>query len=297
MKAISIKNLYKSYPGVDAIKGISFDIEEGDFFGFLGPNGAGKTTTINCIIGLAQFSQGNIEVFGKDVKKDYMEARKFIGTSPQEYNFDPYLSIADVLIYQAGYYGIKKKDVMPKVEELLKQFKLDGKSEVDFRKLSGGMKRRLTLARSLVHDPKVLILDEPTAGVDVELRIELHNYLKKINKDGKTILLTSHYIDEVEKLCDTICIINEGKIIANEKTKNLLDRLDDGHTEIITDKVSKKIDLDCVEFNKNKILVWNRGKHHLKEVFAHLQKQNIKVIDIKTVKDSLQNIFLRLTKK
>lgn len=297
MKAISIKNLHKSYPGVNALKGINFDVEEGDFFGFLGPNGAGKTTTINCIIGLAKFNEGDIKVFGKDVKKDYKEARRLIGISPQEYNFDPYLSIEDVLIYQAGYYGIRKKDVMPKVRELLKQFNLDGKKEVDFRKLSGGMKRRLTLARALVHSPKLLILDEPTAGVDVELRLEIHKYLHELNKKGVTILLTSHYIEEVEKLCNKTCIINEGKIIANDKTKNLVDDLDTGHTEILTDKESKIIKLDHVEFNGNKIIIWNKGKKQLENVFEHLQKQKIKVLDIKTIKDSLQDIFLRLTKK
>jgi len=297
MKALSITDLHKSFSNVKAVDGVSFNIEQGDFFGFLGPNGAGKTTTINCIVGLANFSQGQIKVFGKDIKEEYREARRLIGLAPQEYNFDPYLNIEDVLIYQAGYYGIRKKDVKDKVDELLKQFKLDGKSDVDFRKLSGGMKRRLALARALVHSPKLLILDEPTAGVDVELRMDLHRYLEKINKQGTTILLTSHYIDEVEKLCNTTCIINEGKIIANDKTKNLVNNLDTGHTEIVTDKASDEIKLNHVEFHGKKIIVWNRGREQLKKVFAHLQKQKINILDIKSVKDSLQDIFLRLTKK
>jgi len=297
MKALSVQNLHKSYNGFEAVKGISFDIEEGGFFGFLGPNGAGKTTTINCIIGLANFQQGSVNVFGKDNLKDFREVRKLIGTSPQDYNFDPYLSAIDVLTYQAGYYGIRKRDALPRAEELLKQFKLERKLDVDFRKLSGGMKRRLTLARALVHNPKILILDEPTAGVDVELRHEIHAYLKKLNKQGITILLTSHYLDEVEKLCNHICIIDNGSIIANESTKSLLKRLDDGHTEIITNKASKKVDIEHVEFNKNKIIVWNRGKRNLKQVFSHIQQQNIGVLDIKNVNDSLEEIFLRLTKK
>jgi len=297
MKALSIKNLHKSYPGIKAVDGVSFDIEEGDFFGFLGPNGAGKTTTINCVIGLAKFSDGRIEIFGKDNKKDFIDARKLVGIAPQEYNFDPYLNIEDVLIYQAGYYGISKKKILPRVKELLKQFDLDGKKEVDFRKLSGGMKRRLTLARALVHSPKLLILDEPTAGVDVELRLEIHKYLKKINGEGVTILLTSHYIDEIEKLCNKTCIINNGKIIANDLTKNLVDDLDTGHTEILTDKKSKVKKIENVEFNGNKIIVWNKGKDKMKEVFDYLSEQKIKVLDVKSVKDSLQDIFLRLTKK
>src|SRR3990167_7198984 len=259
MKALSIENLHKSFPNVKAVDGVSFSIEQGDFFGFLGPNGAGKTTTINCVVGLANFSQGKIKVFGKDIKKDYREARKLIGLSPQEYNFDPYLKIEDVLVYQAGYYGIKKKDVMFKVDELLKQFKLDAKSEVDYRKLSGGMKRRLAIARALVHSPKLLILDEPTAGVDVELRLELHEYLKKINKEGTTILLTSHYIEEVEKLCNKVAIIHKGKLIANDHTSKLMEKLDSGHTEITIDKKIKPKKIEFVEFNENKIIIWNHG--------------------------------------
>ncbi len=297
MKALSIVNLHKSYPGIKAVNGISFDIEEGDFFGFLGPNGAGKTTTINCIVGLANFSQGSINVFGKEVKKEYREARKFVGIAPQEYNFDPYLSIEDILIYQAGYYGIKKKDIKNRVDELLKQFKLDIKGNVDYRKLSGGMKRRLGIARALVNNPKLLILDEPTAGVDVELRLELHKYLAKINKEGTTILLTSHYIEEVEKLCNKVAIIHKGKLIANDYKNKLMQKLDSGHTEILLSKRIKPKEFDHVEFHNSKIIVWNHGKDQLKNVFAYIQSQKATILDVKTVRDSLQDIFLRLTKK
>ena len=297
MKALSITNLSKSYKNLKAVDNVSFEIEQGDFFGFLGPNGAGKTTTINCIVGLANFSNGGIKVFGKDIRKDYREARRLIGLAPQEYNFDPYLKIEDVLVYQAGYYGIKKKDVMPRVKELLEQFKLDGKADVDFRKLSGGMKRRLALARALVHHPKLLILDEPTAGVDVELRLELHEYLKKINKEGTTILLTSHYIEEVEKLCNKVAIINDGKLIANDSTKKLMQDLDSGHTEITLDKKIKAKNIEHVEFNEDKVIVWNKGKDKLKDVFKYIQLQKATITNVKNVKDSLQDIFLRLTKK
>ncbi|MEK6856703.1 MAG: ABC transporter ATP-binding protein [Nanoarchaeota archaeon] len=297
MKALSIENLHKSFPNVKAVDGVSFSIEQGDFFGFLGPNGAGKTTTINCIVGLANFSLGGIKVFGKDIEKNYREARKLIGLSPQEYNFDPYLKIEEVLIYQAGYYGIRKRDVMPRVEELLKQFKLEGKSEVDFRKLSGGMKRRLSIARALVHNPKLLILDEPTAGVDVELRLELHEYLKKINKEGTTILLTSHYIEEIEKLCNKVAIINDGKLIANDKKEKLMQELDTGHTEILLNKKIKPMHMNHVEFIDNKIIIGNKGKDKIKDLFKYIQSQRALVENVRTVKDSLQDIFLRLTKK
>lgn len=296
MKALSIENLHKSFPNVKAVDGVSFNIEPGDFFGFLGPNGAGKTTTINCIVGLANFSHGSIKVFGKDIKNNYREVRGLIGLSPQEYNFDPYLKIEDVLIYQAGYYGIKKKDVMSKVDELLKQFKLDAKSEVDYRRLSGGMKRRLALARALVHNPKLLILDEPTAGVDVELRLELHEYLKKINKEGITILLTSHYIEEIEKLCNKVAIIHKGKLIANDTKNKLMSDLDTGHTEILLNKKIKPKAMRHVEFKDGKIIIGNKGKDQLKEIFKYIQDQKATIEDVKTVKDSLQDIFLRLTK-
>ena len=295
MKALSIQNLSKSYGTFEAVKNISFSVEQGDFFGFLGPNGAGKTTTINCIIGLANFS-GSIKVFGHDIIKDFRIARSIIGTSPQEYNFDHFLSIENILLYQAGYFGIKKQDAQSKVDELLKLFRLETKHKADIRKLSGGMKRRLSLARALVHSPKLLILDEPTAGVDVELRHEIHNYLRKLNKAGTTILLTSHYLEEVERLCNKLCIINHGSIIANEPTASLLTRLDDGHTALLTDKPSKPLTLEGVEFQKNKIIITNKSKAQLKQVINHLQKQKINVVDVKNVKDSLEKIFLRLTK-
>src|SRR3989344_3350358 len=297
MKALSITNLHKSFPNVKAVDGVSFDIEQGDFFGFLGPNGAGKTTTINCIIGLANFSQGIIKVFGKDNKKEYREARKLIGVSHQDYNFDPYLSIEDVLIYQAGYYGIKKRDAIPRVNELLKQFKLETKGDVDYRRLSGGMKRRLAIARALVNNPKLLILDEPTAGVDTELRLVLHDYLRKINKEGTTILLTSHYIEEVEKLCNKIAIIHKGKLIANDTKEKLMQDLDTGHTEILLNKKIKVKIMKHVEFKNDKVFVGNKGKDQLKNIFKYIQSQGAIVEDVKTVKDSLQDIFLRMTKK
>src|SRR3989344_614708 len=296
MKALSITNLHKSFPNVKAVDGVSFDIEQGDFFGFLGPNGAGKTTTINCVIGLANFSQGLIKVFGKDNKKEYREARKLIGVSHQDYNFDPYLSIEDVLIYQAGYYGIKKRDALPRVNELLKQFKLEAKGNVDYRRLSGGMKRRLAIARALVNSPKLLILDEPTAGVDTELRLELHDYLRRINKEGTTILLTSHYIEEVEKLCNKVAIIHKGKLIANDYKTKLMEKLDSGHTEILLNKKIKPKKIECVEFHNNRIIIGNKGKDQLNNVFKYIQDQKAVVEDVKTVKDSLQDIFLRLTK-
>lgn len=220
--AISIKDLTKKYGELTAVDNLSLEIKEGEFFGFLGPNGAGKTTTINSIVGLVNFQHGNIDVFGHDVISDFRNARKLIGLSPQEFNFDRYLTVEEILIYQAGYYGIKKKDCRARAEELLRQFGLFEKRNETPPKLSGGMKRRLTLARALVHEPKLLILDEPTAGMDVELRLEMWDFLRKENKKGLTIFLTTHYLEEAEELCGRIGIINLGKLIKLGSKKEIV---------------------------------------------------------------------------
>jgi len=214
MYALEIKNLIKKYGENIAVNDISFNIKEGEFFGFLGANGAGKTTTISAITGIAKFDSGNIFVFEKDVVSQYRDARKMIGMSPQEYNIDIFSTIEKILWYVGGYYGMTSIDRKKKISELFKLFDLEEHRKKQFRMLSGGLKRRLMLARAMIHDPKLLILDEPTSGVDVELRHELWSYLKKINEQGKTILLTSHYLEEVELLCNRISIIHKGKIIA-----------------------------------------------------------------------------------
>lgn len=214
MHALEIKNLTKKYKDYLAVDDISLTIKEGEFFGFLGPNGAGKSSTIHCITGISKITDGTITVFGKDVEKDYREARSLIGLSPQEFNVDLFAPLSKIVWYVGGYYGIPKKERQKKMDELFEVLDLHDHKNKPFRALSGGLKRRGILARAMIHDPKVLILDEPTAGVDVELRLELWEYLRKINKEGKTILLTSHYLEEVEELCNRIGIISKGKIIA-----------------------------------------------------------------------------------
>jgi ABC-2 type transport system ATP-binding protein len=212
----------KTYQDVVAVDGVSFDVAPGEFFGFLGPNGAGKTSTINAIVGLATFQGGTISVFGADVVRDYRRSRSYVGLSPQEYNFDRYLTVEEILVFQAGYYGIPAARVRPRVDELLEQFELTAKRRATPLQLSGGMKRRLALARALVHSPRVLILDEPTAGLDVELRIELWDYLRRINADGMTVFLTSHYLEEVELLCSRVGIINHGRLVALSDKESLI---------------------------------------------------------------------------
>ena len=221
-KAISIHQLVKIYKDLKAVDGISLDVEEGDFLSFLGPNGAGKTTTIHSITGLCNYQSGEVRVFGLDVVRDYRKTRALIGLCPQEFNFDPFLSIIQILVYQAGYFGIPKHEAVRRATELLKRFKLYEKKDTDFRKLSGGMKRRLLLCRALVHDPKILILDEPTAGADIELKYHIWDSLSEMNKDGKTIFLTTHYMEEAERLSKTVVIIDKGKILHMGDKKSLI---------------------------------------------------------------------------
>jgi ABC-2 type transport system ATP-binding protein len=220
--ALHIDGLVKRYGDFTAVDGISFDVPEGEFFGLLGPNGAGKTTTINSIVGLSKITAGSIKLFGLDVTTDWRAARRLVGLSPQEYNFDRYLSIRDILIYQAGYYGLHGKAVRARADDLLERFGLTSKAKQIYTRLSGGMKRRLTIARALMFAPKLLILDEPTAGVDVELRLELWSFLRQLNREGTTIILTTHYLEEAEELCSRIGIIEAGKLVALETTRKLI---------------------------------------------------------------------------
>lgn len=212
--ALEISHLTKCYGKEVAVDDISFSVQKGDFFGFLGKNGAGKTSTINSITGIARFQHGVIKIDGVDVVKEYREARKKVGLSPQEFSMDIFTSTRRTLDFVAGYYGMRKKERKKRIDELLKQLHLTEHADKIFQQLSGGLKRRAVLARALIHNPQLLILDEPTAGLDVELRRDLWNYLRKINKEGVTIVLTSHYLEEVELLCNKIAIIDNGKIAA-----------------------------------------------------------------------------------
>ncbi len=214
MNALDIKKLEKVYAsGTEALKGVDLQIKDGEFFGLLGPNGAGKSTMIHSIMGLVIPTGGTAKVFGHDVVTDYQEARQQAGLAPQEINLDWFLTVRETLDYHGGYYGMPKSDRKRRIAELLEAFSLTEKVDTKLRGLSGGMKRRLVLARALMHNPRLLILDEPTAGVDVELRLELWQYMKKVNKEGTSIMLTTHYIEEAEELCDRIALINHGVII------------------------------------------------------------------------------------
>ena len=211
--AISLKNLSKFYGNLQALNNVTLSIKRGDFFGFIGPNGAGKTTTINVITGLSNYQKGEVSVFGYDVTREYRDARSLIGVCTQDFNFDPFLTTFQLLVYQAGYFGIFRQEAKRRAEELMKRFQLWDKKDVKYRALSGGMKKRLLLCRSLIHDPEILILDEPTAGCDLELKFLIWDHLTQLNKEGKTIFLTTHYMEEAEKLCRTIGIVNHGQMV------------------------------------------------------------------------------------
>ncbi len=223
--ALHIADLVKRYPnGVEALRGVSLDIAPGELFALLGPNGAGKSTLIHCTTGLAQPTAGTIEVFGHDAIDDYGEARQAVGLAPQEPNVDWFLTVEETLDYHAGYFGMPKRERAERTGELLETFSLTDKRHERTRTLSGGMKRRLILARAMMHRPRMLILDEPTAGVDVELRLELWHYVRRINQEGTSILLTTHYIEEAEQLCDRIAFINEGRIVGEGTSAELSER-------------------------------------------------------------------------
>jgi len=237
--ALEIADLVKRYEtGTEALRGVSLDIKAGEFFGLLGPNGAGKSTLIHCATGLARPTAGEIRVFGHDAINDYEQARMAVGLAAQELNLDWFLTVEETLDYHAGYFGMPKKHRRERAAELLDVFSLGDKKDERVRTLSGGMKRRLVLARALMHRPRLLILDEPTAGVDVELRLELWQYVQRINAEGTTILLTTHYLEEAEQLCDRIAFINGGEIVARGTSEELADEfgvtsLEDSYLELV----------------------------------------------------------------
>jgi ABC-2 type transport system ATP-binding protein len=220
--ALRIEDLRKTYSnGFLALDGVSLEVGAGKFFGLLGPNGAGKTTLINSVVSLVRPDSGSVEVFGRDAYSEFREARRMIGVSPQEINLDRFLTVEETLIFHAGYYGVPKKKARERSEELLERFGLADRRDQRTNTLSGGMKRRVLFARALIHDPKVLFLDEPTAGVDVELRYKLWGYIRELNRGGMTILLTTHYLEEAEALCEEIALINGGNIVARGSSDDL----------------------------------------------------------------------------
>jgi len=302
MPAIKITNLKKSYGGIDALKGINMTINKGQFFGLLGPNGAGKTTTINILTGLVRKDIGETMIFNRDTVSDYRFTRKQVGISSQEFTQDWFFPLDKLLLFQAGYYGINKKDAAPRVESLLDRLGLKDKRNARIRELSGGMKRRFEIAKALVHDPQILILDEPTAGVDVELRHELWKYFGDLHNEGKTILLTTHYIEEAELLCDKVAIIDSGKVITEGSPKELIGKDSNSGITVYLSEPFEDSDNTLKDFTYNQEdqrlhFITGYPENDLPNIIKLLSKSGAHIQRIETNKASLEDVFLNLTGK
>lgn len=298
--AISIKNLDKTYlSGTKALQGVSLDIQQGDFFGLLGSNGAGKTTMIGCITSLVQKTDGTIKVHGVDIDEDFGKAKSYIGVVPQEFNFHIFETVMNIVCYQAGFYGLEREIAEKRAEPILKRLNLWEKRDQQARTLSGGMKRRLMIARALIHEPKLLILDEPTAGVDVELRVDMWDYLKRLNKEGLTILLTTHYLEEAEQLTNQIAILQNGKIIENKPTKELLTTLDEEVYVInFSNKPSSEIikELNLVQQDDDKTYeVTLKREETISSFISKIPSSITEVLDIRPKGNRLEQLYLQLT--
>jgi ABC-2 type transport system ATP-binding protein len=297
--ALSIKDLRKTYnEKFEALKGISLNVMPGDFFAMLGPNGAGKSTTIGIICSLVRKTSGTVEVFGKNIDTDFSAVKKHLGVVPQEFNFSMFEKVEDIVLQQAGYYGLPRKQALAQTEKYLKQLSLWDKRQTPARMLSGGMKRRLMIARALVHEPQLLILDEPTAGVDIELRRSMWDFLREINAAGTTIILTTHYLEEAESLCRNIAIIDHGTIVQNTSIKSLLQQLNkevfifdvkgnllhlpvlDGHHVSQIDEHSFEVDV-------------TKGQS-LNGVFAQLTAQQIEIVSMRNKANRLEEMFVAM---
>ena len=299
--AIEVKKLHKVYEGgLEALKGINLSIPQGSFYGLLGPNGAGKTTTIGIITGLVHLTNGTASVMGYDTIREYRKARRLIGLSPQELNFDVFFSIGELLTLQAGYYGLPYSKAKERTTIMLQQFGLTEKRKSRARELSGGMKRRVQIAKALVHDPPIVILDEPTAGVDIELRHMLWDYLRQINKEGKTILLTTHYIEEAEQLCKTVSIIDDGNIIATDSPKKLTQSHGMSGLEVTLLSNLDNLEMDSWSYKKNdgKIYVdTSQPEKDIAKIISQIVTQGGAIDNVRIYRSSLEDVFMKLTGK
>jgi ABC-2 type transport system ATP-binding protein len=301
MQAISIKNLVKTYAdGTKALKGVSLNIDSGDFFALLGANGAGKTTLIGILTDLVRKTSGGVRVFGLDIEQDFSRIKKMIGIVPQEFNFNMFEKCQDIVVTQAGYFGIDRRQALKESEDLLKRLGIWEKRHAPSRALSGGMKRRLMIARALVHRPKLLILDEPTAGVDVELRHGMWDYLRELNGNGVTILLTTHYLEEVEQLCRHVAIIKNGEIIKREAVRNLIQLLD-RETYVVTLKEIMNLDkihsYHPLSVDHNMIEV-ELNRHEGLHLFLNLlHEAGMVVTDIRPKGYRMEKLYLNIMKE
>ncbi len=304
--AIEIKSLNKTYAAANkqeekvALKNIDLAIPKGSIFGLLGPNGAGKSTLINILAGLVIKTAGDVKIWDENLDQSARNAKAAIGIVPQEINFDPFFTPFEILEIQGGLYGVPKKE--RRTLELLKMVNLEDKAHAHSRALSGGMKRRLMVAKALVHTPPILVLDEPTAGVDVELRKMLWENVRRLNDDGVTVVLTTHYLEEAEELCDQIAIIDRGEIVANEDKETLLSRINNKEVRFRLDKELKEIPkslekFDAVKEGKRTILVrYSPAEQQVSEILDAIKKEKLNIADISTDESDLEDVFLQITK-
>ena len=298
MPAISFQSVSKTFPAgrggtgepLKALDNVSFDIEEGEFFGLLGPNGAGKTTLISALAGLVRASQGRVLVQGYDVQRDFAQARRRLGVVPQELVFDPFFNVREALRFQSGYFGVKDNDAW--IDELLESLGLTDKADANMRQLSGGMKRRVLVAQALVHKPPVIVLDEPTAGVDVELRQTLWQFIARLNKQGHTVLLTTHYLEEAEALCGRIAMLKQGRVVALSKMADLL-------KSASSNVLRFKIDSELPPFLAGKARITGRivqfpahNAHEVEQYLAAIREAGLHAEDIEIRKADLEDVFL-----
>jgi ABC-2 type transport system ATP-binding protein len=297
--AVDVDHVDKRYANVQALSDVSLRIEQGEFFGLLGPNGAGKSTLINALAGLVSADSGRLRVMGFDVQRDYRDARRCLGVVPQELVYDPFFTARETLRFQAGYFGLGR-EADPWIDELLRALSLSDRANTNMRRLSGGMKRRVLIGQALVHKPPVVVLDEPTAGVDVELRQSLWRFIRRLHGEGHTIVLTTHYLEEAEELCDRIAIINHGKLVALETKDQLLSR-----------GIGRRIQIQAAQDIKNlpeqlqpqvrriegKVmeLSLNREKDSVMQVLDTVRAAGIEIVDIRMEEDDLEDVFVQLT--
>ncbi len=299
MLALSIKNLVKNYKSFEALKGISLEVEEGDFFALLGPNGAGKSTTIGIISSLINKTSGEVKIFGHNIDNDLVNAKQHLGLVPQEFNFNIFETPWDIIVNQAGFYGIPRKLAKERAEYFLRKLDLWEKKDTVSKFLSGGMKRRLMIARGLVHHPKLLILDEPTAGVDIEIRRSMWEFLRELNKNGTTIILTTHYLEEAEQLCRNIAIMLKGKVIENTSIRSLLGTLKSQSVVLETKRPLLNLpEIEGFTFEKedeHNLEVRFCSQTNLNKLFLELNKLEIEVIGVRNKSNRLEEMFVDLT--
>ncbi|GHB04746.1 ABC transporter ATP-binding protein [Modicisalibacter luteus] len=298
--ALSIRGLTKVYGnGFHALKGIDLDVPEGDFFALLGPNGAGKSTTLGIVCSLVQKTAGQVKIYGVDIDRDFAKAKYHLGVVPQEFNFSQFEKVEDIILAQAGYYGLPLRQAKPRCDQLLKDLGLWDKRHGPARMLSGGMKRRLMIARALIHRPRLLILDEPTAGVDIELRRSMWDYMRRINREeGTTIILTTHYLEEAESLCRNIAIINHGVIVRNTSVRDLLTELD---TETFLldlahpiTEVPRVEGFEVEKVDSAQLALSVRKGQRLNDVFTQLSEQDIQVLSMRNRANRLEELFVTM---